>query len=226
MESLDQYMQLVSEVLPSLLRGAGITVLVTAASLAICVVAGVLVAVLRLSAWRPLRLLTAGYVELMRIFPVLTLLFLLYFGLPEFGVRMSALQASIMGLSIWGVAYLSEIYRGGIESIDHGQMEAAMALGMQRSGAMRHVVLPQSIRVVLPALVNFAIGLLKYSSVASTIGVLELMYNGRAFGQATYRGMEVMLMVAAIYLAMSLPLAMLAGRLQRHLGRHVHVAAR
>jgi len=138
MESLDQYMQLVSEVLPSLLRGAGITVLVTAASLAICVVAGVLVAVLRLSAWRPLRLLTAGYVELMRIFPVLTLLFLLYFGLPEFGVRMSALQASIMGLSIWGVAYLSEIYRGGIESIDHGQMEAAMALGMQRSGAMRH----------------------------------------------------------------------------------------
>ena len=112
-----------------------------------------------------------------RAVPVLTQLFIIYFGLTEIGIRLDPLPSAIVGFGINGGAYLTEVFRAGIESIHHGQMEAAQMLGMTRLAALRIVILPQAVRVVLPPLGNFAIGLLKDTALASAVAAPELMFQ-------------------------------------------------
>ena len=126
-----------------------------------------------------------------RAVPVLTQLFIIYFGLTEIGIRLDPLPSAIVGFGINGGAYLTEVFRAGIESIHQGQMEAAQMLGMTRLAALRIVILPQAMRVVLPPLGNFAIGLLKDTALASAVAAPELMFRARTLVDKTFLATQI-----------------------------------
>jgi polar amino acid transport system permease protein/cystine transport system permease protein len=175
--------------------------------------------VLKALPMRPLHVLAGLYVEVFRGVPVLTQLFVIYFGLASIGIKLEPVPAAIIGFGINGGAYLTEVFRAGIESIHRGQLEAAFTIGMTRLMGLRFIVLPQAIRVVLPPLGNFAVGLLKDTALASAVAAPELTFRGRMLIDQTYLSTQIYLLVAVIYLAMSLPLARLVRRLETHMGR-------
>jgi ABC-type amino acid transport system permease subunit len=168
---------------------------------------------------RVLRAAIATYVDVFRAVPVLTQLFIIYFGLTEVGIRLDPLPAAILGFGINGGAYLTEVFRAGLASVHQGQMEAAQMLGMTRLAALRIVVLPQAMRVVLPPLGNFVIGLLKDTALASAVAAPELMFRARNLVDKTFLSTQIYLATAAIYLAMSLPLGYLTRRAEARLSR-------
>jgi polar amino acid transport system permease protein/cystine transport system permease protein len=219
-----QYQFILPQALPRLVDGVKMTIAVTIVALALSLILGLLVALLRMAAWRSVRSFMSIYVDLMRGTPGLTVLFIIYFGLSEFGLRLSPFQAAVLGLGVSGAAYTAEIYRAGIEAIEHGQMEAGLAIGMPPLSVMRYIVLPQAVRVIIPPVANFGIGLLKFSSIVSAIGVTELTYTGRSLGLNTLWSVHAMLLVAGLYLALSLPLAYVSTRLELRLGRYVRRA--
>jgi His/Glu/Gln/Arg/opine family amino acid ABC transporter permease subunit len=201
--------------LTTLLGGWPETIAVAVASLVFALVFGLVVALLRLSRWRLIRIPATAYVEFFRGTPALVQLFVIYFGFPDIGYQPSPLQAAIVGLGLNGAAYISEIYRAGIESIHRGQMEAALSLGMTPARAMRYIVLPQAMRTMLPPITTFAIVLLKDTAIVWTIGVLEMMALARQLVTETLQANVVYLMAGAIYLSMTIPLARIAARLER-----------
>jgi ABC-type amino acid transport system permease subunit len=147
--------------------------------------------------------------------PALVQLFVIYFGLPDVGVEPSPFQAAIIGLGLNGAAYLAEIYRAGIESIHRGQMEAALSLGMTPLRAMRYIVLPQALRTMLPPITNFAIVLLKDTSIVFAVGVVEIMALARNLVTETLQSAAVYLIAGALYLCVTIPMARLAAHLER-----------
>lgn len=195
--------------LPVLLVGAVTTIEVTAGGFLVAVVIGLAFGLLLSLRSRPLRIAIKIYVDVFRAIPVLTQLFIIYFGLTEIGIRLDPVPSAIIGFGINGGAYLTEVFRAGIESVHQGQMEAALMLGMTRLSALRIVVLPQAMRVVLPPLGNFAIGLLKDTALASAVAAPELMFRARNLVDKTFLSTQIYLTAAAIYLAMSLPLGYL-----------------
>jgi His/Glu/Gln/Arg/opine family amino acid ABC transporter permease subunit len=201
--------------LTTLMGGLPETVSVAAGSLVFALVFGLIAALMRMSRWRISRFLAVAYIELFRGTPALVQLFVIYFGLPDAGVNPSPLQAAIIGLGLNGAAYLAEIYRAGIESIHRGQMEAALTLGMTPLNAMRYIVLPQAIRTMLPPITNFAIVLLKDTSIIFAVGVVEIMALARNLVTETLTSAPIYLMAGAIYLCMTIPMARLAARLER-----------
>lgn len=205
--------------LPVLLFGAVTTVAVTAGGFVVAATIGLCFAILRRLAWRPVRAAIAVYVDVFRAVPVLTQLFIIYFGLTEIGIRLDPLPAAIVGFGINGGAYLTEVFRSGIESVHQGQMEAAQMLGMTRVAALRIIILPQALRVVLPPLGNFAIGLLKDTALASAVAAPELMFRARTLVDQTFLATQIFVTAAAIYLAMSLPLGYLTRRAERRVSR-------
>jgi polar amino acid transport system permease protein len=152
----------------------------------------------------------------LRGIPIIVLLFYIYFVMPDAGISLTAVQAAIIGLGIAYSAYQSENFRAGIEAIDRGQVEAAMAMGMSWSLTMRRVVLPQAVRIVLPPYGNIMIMMLKDSSQASTITVAELALQGKLIAASTFKNTSVFTMVALMYLCMCLPLMYLVGQLEKH----------
>ncbi|MDQ3812672.1 MAG: ABC transporter permease subunit [Armatimonadota bacterium] len=205
---------LLRSALPLLLRGALMTLYITGLGLLIGVPAGLLVALARLSALRPLSLVATVYVEGIRGTPLLMQIFVIYFVLPSLGLSLPQSVAAVAALSLNAAAYIAEIFRAGIESIDVGQMEAARALGMDYPTAMRWVILPQTVRRVLPPLTNEAVALLKDSSLISIIGLSELMRVGREQASNSGSPVTIVLAVALLYLAMTLPLTHLVRRLE------------
>jgi His/Glu/Gln/Arg/opine family amino acid ABC transporter permease subunit len=201
--------------LTTLLGGWPETAGVAAASLVFALVVGLFVALLRLSRWRLLRYPAIAYVEFFRGTPALVQLFVIYFGLPDAGFQPSPLQAAIVGLGLNGAAYLSEIYRAGIESIHRGQMEASLSLGMTPASAMRYIILPQAIRTMLPPITNFAIVLLKDTAIIFAVGVVEIMALARNLVTETLQSAVIYLIAGAIYLCMTIPMARIAARLER-----------
>lgn len=204
---------LLRESLPYLLGGARMTLYVTALTLLLGAPAGLLVALARLSSFAPLRLVATVYVEVVRGTPLLLQIYVIYFIMPALGLNLPALPAAVVALSLNAAAYISEIFRAGIQSIDAGQMEAARALGMDYRGAMRWVILPQTVRRVLPPLTNEAVALLKDSSLISIVGLSELMRRSKDL-VATVPPTSVYLAVALLYLLMTLPLTALVRRLE------------
>ncbi len=202
-----------------LLLAAVTTVQVTVGGLVVAIILGIVFAVFKTAPSSPLRTIATTYVEIFRSVPVLTQLFVIYFGLANIGIKLDPLPAAIVGFGINGGAYLTEVFRAGIEAIHHGQFEGAFSIGMTRVMAMRYVVLPQAIRVVLPPVGNFAIGLLKDSSVASAVAAPELMFRARNLVEETFLSTQIYLMVAVLYLAMSLPLARAVRHLETTMGR-------
>lgn len=200
--------------LPVLLRGAVVTLELTTLTLLIGVPLGLLIALARISGFALLRLPATGYVEAVRGTPLLMQIYVIYFVLPAVGVSVPPFVAGVMALSLNAAAYVSEIFRAGIESIDSGQMEAARALGMTGGQAMRHVLLPQTVRRVLPPLTNEAVALLKDSSLVSVVALAELMRRGKELAGTSAAPTTIFLAVALLYLAMTLPLTSLVRYLE------------
>lgn len=208
-----------AEFLPILWLGAQYTALLSILALAISLVLGLAIALGRLSHRPGVSGAMAAYISFIRGTPLLVQLLYVYFALPEFGIKLTPLQAAVVGLSLNEAAYLAEVYRAGIESIARGQLEAAYSIGMSHGQAMRRVILPQALRVVLPPLGNSAIILLKNSSLASVISVGELMRQGEVLAASTFRNMQIYTMVAALYWIMHYPLARLTRWLERRMAR-------
>ena len=208
-----------AQFLPLLLQGVKFTLIVALGSLTLSTVLGLLWALMRVSGIAWLGTTAKVVVNTLRGIPILVQLFYIYFVLPEFGIALSALQASIIGLGIAYSAYQSENFRAGIEAIDHGQVEAAQSIGMGWGMTMRRVILPQAIRIVLPPYGNIMVMMLKDSSQASTITVAELTLQGSLIASSTFKNMTVYTLVALLYLAMCLPLMALVSWLERRFGR-------
>jgi His/Glu/Gln/Arg/opine family amino acid ABC transporter permease subunit len=206
---------LLREALPQLLNGAKLTLFLTFLTLLIGTPAGLFVALLRISHLSPLKILATTYVEIVRGTPLLMQIYVIYFVLPRVGLQFSPLIAGILALSLNAAAYISEIFRAGIESIDVGQMEAARSLGMNYAGAMRWIILPQTLRRVLPPLTNEAVALLKDSSLVSVVALSELMRVGKELATNSGEPTLIYLTVALFYLTMTLPLTFLVRRLER-----------
>jgi polar amino acid transport system substrate-binding protein len=203
--------------LPLLLRGAVVTVELSVLAMALAVVAGLVIVLLRLYAVTPIRWLARAYVEVIRGTPLLIQLFLIYYGLPQIGIRLNPFLAGIVGLGLNYAASESENYRAGIQSIPRGQTEAAQALGMSRWQTLRHVVLPQALRVVIPPVTNDFIAMFKDSSIVSVITMVELTKVYGMLAMSTYDYIGLGLMTAAIYFALSYPASLFADRLEKRL---------
>lgn len=157
---------------------------------------------------RVLRSLSAGYIEVFRNTPLLVQLYLIYFGLPRLGVNLDPISSGLIALTLNNAAYTAEIYRGGFESVPVGLREAAAALGMNRGQIFRHVVFMPATRNVFPALTNQFILLFLASSIASIIGLPELMHTVLNINSATYRTIEVLVVAGLLYFASSALLAL------------------
>ena len=206
---------------PLLLRGAAVTVELSVLAMGLAVAAGLAIVLVRLYGIAPLRWLAKAYVEVIRGTPLLIQLFLIYYGLPEIGIRLNAFVAGILGLGLNYAANEAENYRAGIRSIARGQTEAALALGMSRWQALRHVVLPQALRVVLPPVTNDFIAMFKDSSIVSVITMVELTKVYGMLATSTYDYIGLGLMTAAIYFGLSYPASLFAHWLERRL-QHDH----
>src|ERR1700736_1203677 len=207
------------EFLPILLQGLWLTIVVTAGSLVLSTVLGMVWALMRVCRVRWLQRLSALIVNGIRGIPIIVQLFYIYFVMPELGVTLTALQAAIIGLGIAYSAYQAENFRAGIEAIDRGQVEAAHSLGMGWALTMRQVVLPQAVRIMLPPYGNIMIMMLKDSSQASTITVGELALQGKLIASSTFKNTTVFTLVGALYLPMSIPLVLLVRHFEKRANR-------
>ena len=196
--------------------GAGVTIKITALSVALGVVIGLFVGIARISRIKLLRVLAAIYVDFFRGTPLLVQIFLVYFALPVItGQRVDPFVAAIGSCGINSGAYVAEIFRAGIQSIDKGQMEAGRSLGMTWVQTMRYIIVPQAFKRVIPPLGNELIALLKDSSLVSVIGFEELTRRGQLIIAKTYGSLEIWLSVAVIYLAMTLTISRFVAYLER-----------
>lgn len=194
------FLRLACDIAPRLLQGTATTFQLTGLAIGLGLVGGVLLALGRVYGNKPIYWVSTAYVQFVRGTPVLVQLFLIYYGLPVFEVRLDSLTAAIIGLGLNSAAYQAEYFRGAIQSISRGQMLAARALGMTNLQAIRYVILPQALRIVIPPWSNELIYTLKYSSVAFIIGAPELMATGQIIASRNFRYFEVFLIVAVIYL--------------------------
>lgn len=203
---------------PEMLVAAGQTLTMTGATFVLAMALGVIVALLRVSALRPLRWAAIAFIEIGRGTPALVILFIIYFGLPAVlpALSFSSFWAAVLGLGLQGAAILGEVFRSGIEAIDRGQREASLALGLTPAQAMSDVIAPQALRIVLPPIGNYLIGLLKDTSIASIIAAPELMLRAKDLASSSFLPMHLYVLAALIYFAMSYPLALAFRRIERH----------
>lgn len=204
--------------------GIGLTLLITVLALVLGGLLGLPLAAARRSGNRVLRGAATAYLDVVRAIPPITWLFLIYFGLPQYALRLDSLTAAVVGFSLIASAYMAEIYRSGLLSIPTGQREAAHALGMSAWDRTTHVVTPQAVRVSLPAVAVYAIGLLKDSALASTIGVQEITFHASLEARATHQGLLAFTIAGAFYVALSLALAVASHRIDRTLRVRLGVA--
>ncbi|WP_210546656.1 amino acid ABC transporter permease [Rhodoferax sp. PAMC 29310] len=184
----------------NLMQGAWVTVEITSLSLLLGCVMGLLVGIGRLKPERRVvYALCTSYVAVIRGTPLLVQLFLLFFGLPQFDILLPAFVCGVLGLGVYSGAYVSEIVRGSIQSIDKGQMEAARSMGMSYGTAMRAIILPQALVRMIPPLGNEFIALIKNSALVSLLTIHDVMHEGQKIISVTYRSLEVYLAIAAIY---------------------------
>lgn len=189
--------------LPKLLDGLSVTLFLTFVSLFLGFILGINLALGRIYTPKFISWVCIGYIEIIRGTPLLVQLFILYFGLPSIGFRLSPLAAAVIGLSLNSGAYQAEYLRGSIQSIKSGQMVAARTLGMTKIQAIAHVILPQALRTSIPAWSNELIYLLKYTSIAYIIQVVELTAEGKFIAADTFRYLEIFTMIAIIYLSLT-----------------------
>ena len=207
---------LIADNLPLLLQGALVTVEITAMSVGCGFFIGLLVALANLSKFTVVRLLAKCYVDIIRGTPLLVQIFLIYFALPMItGQRIDPFIAAVTACSINSGAYVSEIFRAGIQSVDKGQMEAGRSLGLSWMQTMFYIILPQAFKHVIPPLGNEFISMTKETAQVSVIGFEELTRRGQLIISKTYGALEIWLAVAVLYLIMTLGIAQLVSYLER-----------
>jgi len=200
----------------ALAAATGRTVLLTVTTMAIAVPCGIVVASVRLYAWAPLRAMATAYVELFRNLPLILLVYWAFYVLPiATDVGLSPFATGLAALALNVTAYNAETFRAGIGSIRRGQLEAAMALGMSRTQAVRRIVLPQAVRRILPVLASTWVSLFKDTSLVSVIAVPELAYVAMQIRAQTFRVLEMLTAMAAIYWLLGYPQAKLVDWIQR-----------
>jgi polar amino acid transport system permease protein len=215
-----------SDYVPALWQAAIKTVEYTVVSFAGAAVLGLIVALLRLSRLRVVRIVAAVYTELFKNVPLLAIIFVTYFGLASEGIVLSVFHAGCLSLIVFYAAYLSEIFRAAIGGVHAGQQEAAEALGLGKIATFAHVIFPQALRLALPGTNTMAVDLLKSTSLLVTIAAAELMSEGRLITSATFRALEVYLVIAAIYFAMCYPLSQVLLWLERRIRAGVPLTPR
>ncbi len=207
---------LIVESLPLLLSGAWITIEITGMSVGIGFLIGMIVSLVRMSSITPLKWIAKLYVDIIRGTPLLVQIFIIYFALPRvIGQPINPYVAAVAACSINSGAYVSEIFRAGLQSVDKGQMEAGRSLGLSWAQTMRFIIMPQAIKNIIPALGNEFIAMLKDSSLVSVIGFEELTRRGQLIIAKTYGSFEIWSAVAFIYLIMTFTISQLVGYLER-----------
>ncbi|EUJ39272.1 Amino acid ABC transporter, amino acid-binding/permease protein [Brochothrix campestris FSL F6-1037] len=203
---------------PDLMKGLGMTILLTAISLAIASVVGILFGFMRVSANPFVRWISIIYIDIFRGTPLIVQAFFIYFGVPTaFDFRLSAFAAGIITLSLNAGAYMAEIVRGGIQSVDSGQMEAARSLGLPYKTAMRRVIIPQAIRVMIPSFVNQFVMTLKDTSILSIIGIYELTQSGKIIIARDLESLKIWLIVGIMYFIVIMCLTKVSDFLERRM---------
>ncbi|MWV42320.1 ABC transporter permease subunit [Paenibacillus sp. HJL G12] len=202
--------------------GIQYTLLLAAIGVVCGFILGMLVSMLRMSRfWFP-RFVGTLWVEFLRGTPMLVQLFIIHYGLVSFGIKLTPIESGAITLSINSSAYLAEVFRAGIQGVDRGQAEAARSLGMTRGMTMRHIILPQAVKSVLPAIGNEFITIIKESSIVSFIGVTDLMYQAQAVTTITYESLKPLLIIAAIYFVLTFTLSKVLGLFERRLNTDDH----
>ncbi len=207
---------------PLLMSGMRLTIQLTVIAVSIGTVLGLIFSLLRISKFKPVGWLAKGYVDFFRGTPLLVQILLIYNGLPPLlGIPpLPPMTSGIIALSLNAGAYIAEIFRAGILSIDRGQMEASRSLGMTYGQSMVNVILPQAFKRSIPPLGNEFIAMLKDSSLVSVIAVQELMMTGRIMQGRSYRPFETWIVVALLYLVMTMTLSQFVGYLERRMGKN------
>ena len=213
------FLQAAGDFLPILLQGVWVTVAVTLCALVIATLLGLVWALMRTSGIAWLEWPAKTVVNILRGIPIIVQLFYIYFVLPEMGIDLTAFQAGVIGLGVAYSAYMGEVFRSGMLAVDPGAIEAAESLGLPRLRILSRVVLPQAVRIVLPPYGNMLIMMLKDSSQASVITVAEISTQSRLIASSTFKNQEVFTLAALLYLALSVPLIILVGRLEKKFGR-------
>jgi polar amino acid transport system substrate-binding protein len=206
-ETVKQY----ASYLPLLLfKGAPMTIAISILGMLLAVVLGLILALMNLYGPKPVAWFARDYIEIFRGTPLLIQLYLIFYGLPNIGIKLSPLLAAIVGLGMNYAAYEAENYRAGIQSIPRGQMEAALSLGMTQTQALRYVIVPQAMRLVIPPVTNDFIALFKDSSIVSVITMVELTKVYGQLASSNYDYIGIGIMTAAIYFLLGLPFVRLA----------------
>jgi polar amino acid transport system permease protein len=192
-----------------LMSGLQMTLLVSAVTLVLAMVGGLVIALLDMSRWWPARMVGISFGEVIRNTPILVQLLWVYYVLPiVFQVGIGAVSALIIGLSVYQSAFISEVYRAGIQAVPRGHREAAQVLGLTPVQTFRRIVLPQAIRMTLPPLASNFVQLIKFSSLGAVISVSEITRRGMELSSSTFRPLEIFTFIAVVYFFICWPLAM------------------
>lgn len=201
-----------------LLQGTLVTIGLTAAVIALGLLFGLIAGLAQLSRSPILRWVSWGYIELFRCTPLLVQLLWFYYALPILtGIEINAITASILTLALYGGSFYAEVIRGGIQSIDSGQREAGLALGLTPTRVMRRIVLPQAFKQMIPPLMNQSIIQFKNTSLVSVLTVPDLLYQGQSAATETYRPLEVYTVIAIIYFVVLVPLTAIVKKSEKSL---------
>lgn len=193
-------LQIMIEAIPTLLKGLNLTIQIAVVSIIAALIIGLVMGLLSLSKIAWLRVISTIYVDLIRGTPLLIQILFIYFGIPAVAeIKIPALVAGIIAISINAGAYMTEIFRAGIESVDRGQMEAGRSLGFSYAQTMRLVILPQAVRRMIPAFMNQFTTAIKDTSILSAIGIAELTLQGQSIYAMNYRAFQILTVVAAFY---------------------------
>lgn len=220
MDSYQYNWSVVWQSLPELRQGLIITLQVSIMGMALAVIFGLIFATGKLSTYSYIRRISIIVIDFARSIPLFVLLFWLYYGLSlKFTINLTAFQAGALALGITGGAYMAEVFRGGINAIDVGQREAAMAIGLQRSTSFFLVIFPQAIRIIIPQAVNVYVGLLKGATIVSVIGVADMIYVAQYISLNSFTPFEMYSAVGVAFIALTVSIAGLAFLLERRLNR-------
>lgn len=195
------------------------TLLASLIALAGSFLLGVLIAIMRITSFKPFQWIGTAYVEFIRNIPLLLITFVFYFGLPNAGLRLDGFQAGTIALTIYTSAFIAEAIRAGIQTVAKGQMEAARSSGFTYGQAMRYIILPQAIKIVIPPLGNQFLNLVKNSSILGVVAGLDLMYQADLVSSSTLVVFDVYIFVALFYLILTIPLSLGVHYLEKRLGK-------
>jgi len=207
--------------LPSLLDGLLVSLRLTALSLGLGLPLGLALALGSASHNRTLKSAVIVLVEIGRGTPALVMLQIVYFGLPTSGLTLEAFLSAGLSLALTTGAYTSEIIRGGLQAVPTGEVEASEALGMRRADSLRFVIIPQGLRIAIPALMGFSITIFQATSLAYTVALPELLGTAYSIGSETFKNLSVLTLAGLMYVAITVPASALVGRVEGRLSRHL-----